>query len=198
MGVELFDDTFDFCDYSTPGIKKIQIADYTFYTPFNQDATTKEITGFTITIPQATMDNTYKTCNFTEVQTKQIQEQTLTIIQTQLDQDKQNVLKKLTDRDIVVMFLDANNKGQLFNSRIAALTESQSTTGIASGENQYTLTIKSKSDYQVRRIADDYMEYWLDCSYCDCPDYYAELALTSTVDVTTIQECYVDDFDGTQ
>lgn len=198
MAVELQDDSFDFCDYSTPGIKKIQIADYTFYTQFNQDVTTKEITGFTITIPQTTMDNTYKSCNFTEAQKGQIQEQTLTIVQTKMSQDKQNVLKKLTDRDVVVMFLDGNNQGWLFNMRNAALSESQSQTGVASGENIYTLTIKGKSEYQVRRISDDYMEYQLDCSYCDCPDYYSELALTSNVGVTTIQECYVDDFDGSQ
>lgn len=195
--MELYDDSFDFCDYNKSGIKKIQITDYDYFKPYYQDINTNQITGFEIYIPQYSMDNNYDLCSFTETSKGPIQEQTLTINQLQLDQDKQNVLKKLSNRNVMVMFLDQNNKGQYFSSRVAAMTESSSQTGSKQGENNYTIVIKSKSDYQIRRLADAYMDLYIDCDYCNCNLYASEIALTSTVGVSLIQNCLVGDFDGT-
>lgn len=188
---------FENCNYSVPGIKKIFLADYIFYTNYNIDSD-GIITSFDFVPLQIELDHNYQASTQNEeLVNKTLQRQDIGLSQTQLSYDKRLVLNQLRDRKLIAVIQDNNGKYQFFGELGIVLNSSTSTPNITGNLNSYTITMQSFSFNAVRELTQALGDSITDCVNCNCSDYTNELALVSIVPVSAIQNCLVSDFAGT-
>lgn len=185
------------CYYSVPGIKKIFLADYIFYTNYNIDSD-GIITSFDFNPLWIELDNNYDASTQSEeLVNKTLQRQDIGISQTRLSYDKRIVLNQLRDRKLIAVIQDNNDKYWFFGELGIILNTSTSTPNLVGNVNSYTITLQSFSFNAVRELEKTLGDSIGDCITCKCSDWYFVPVFSQTTSLADTQNCVVGDFGGT-
>lgn len=184
------------CEYNSPSIKRLQIADQYGYSGYTMN--TDEIIDSFNSVPlQVELEQDFNGSSQNEKLTNStIQSQTLTLTQDKMDYSKRLTLRDLRDRKSQIVFQDKNGEYQFVGEQGAYLKEAQIDNNQST--NGYTLQIEAISRNSARQLTEVLgAEVAGTCPTCKCSDQYFVPVFSQTTSLADTQYCMVGSFGGT-